>query len=244
MKRLTPLLTLVTGAGMAAVLFAMSAQAAPAAAPPKVEAAPPASTAAPADAPPEQATPRPPELSPGASAPPAAPGATDVPAAGTPEQKVDASWTGRLDNGATIAITSRDGAAEAYVCDGKELELWLRGTATDGKLKLDGKDATLTGTFDDSGATGKLAVGGGESTFTAKATAGTAPVVYRATPSLRDAGVDGGWILRPDGTQIGVLTWNGRPMPAPPLDPAFGTTIVEGLTLTAQPVIPGPGPRR
>ncbi|MFI6159797.1 hypothetical protein ACIA59_07615 [Micromonospora haikouensis] len=242
MKRMTPLLTLVTGAGMAAVLFAMSAQAAPTAAPPKVDAAPPASAA---DAPPAPSGSQPPELSPGASAPPAAaPGATDVPAAGTPEQKVDASWTGRLNNGATIAITSRDGAAEAYVCDGKDMELWLRGTATDGKLTLDGKDATLTGTFDGSEATGKLTIGGDTTTFTAKATAGTAPVVYRATPQLRDAGVDGGWILRPDGTQIGVLTWNGRPIPAPPLDPAFGTTIVEGLTVTARPVIPAPEPGR
>ncbi|MGY3519701.1 hypothetical protein ACVMYR_25690 [Micromonospora sp. PTRAS2] len=242
MKRMTPLLTLVTGAGMAAVLFAMSAQAAPTAAPPKVDAAPPASAA---DAPPAPSGSQPPELSPGAPVPPAAaPGATDVPAAGTPEQKVDASWTGRLNNGATIAITSRDGAAEAYVCDGKDMELWLRGTATDGKLALDGKDATLTGTFDGSEATGKLTIGGDTTTFTAKATAGTAPVVYRATPQLRDAGVDGGWILRPDGTQIGVLTWNGRPIPAPPLDPAFGTTIVEGLTVTARPVIPAPEPGR
>ncbi|MBB5826309.1 hypothetical protein ACGFI4_25700 [Micromonospora carbonacea] len=242
MKRMTPLLTLVTGAGMAAVLFAMSAQAAPTAAPPKVDAAPPASAA---DAPPAPSGSQPPELSPGASAPPsAAPGATDVPAAGTPEQKVDASWTGRLNNGASIAITSRDGAAEAYVCDGKDMELWLRGTAADGKLALDGKNAKLTGTFDGSEATGKLTIGGDTTTFTAKATAGTAPVVYRATPQLRDAGVDGGWILRPDGTQIGVLTWNGRPIPAPPLDPAFGTTIVEGLTVTARPVIPAPEPGR
>jgi serine/threonine-protein kinase len=52
--------------------------------------------------------------------------------------------------------------------------------------------------------------------------------------------VDGGWILLPDGSQIGVVTWNGTPVSAPPLDPAFLTTIVNGVGIDAVPVLPGP----
>ncbi|PZF94747.1 hypothetical protein [Micromonospora deserti] len=247
MKRWTPMLTLLTGSGMAAVLFTMSAQAAPPAAQPdpgaaataSASAAPPAAPAAPAGEAPAADVPEPSATRPAATSPPAAPpGPGD---AGTPERRVDGNWTGRLDNGATIAISVEAGAAVAYVCDGTRLEIWLRGTATDGDLALTGKEgARLTGTVEAGRAAGELVVGERRWRFTATATAERAPVLYRATARVRDAGVDGGWIMRPDGTQIGVVTWNGEPVAAPPLDPAFGTTIVRGVRITAEPVIPGP----
>ncbi|MER6594572.1 hypothetical protein ABT214_22520 [Micromonospora purpureochromogenes] len=130
----------------------------------------------------------------------------------------------------------------AYVCDGRRLEIWLRGTAADGRLKLTGKKgATLTATIGDGDATGELVVGDQRWRFTAKAGATPAPVLYRATAQTRRAGVDGGWIMLPDGSQIGVLTRDGSPAPAPPLDPAFGTTIVDGRTVAAEPVAADPG---
>ncbi|MCM0676622.1 hypothetical protein NCC78_18300 [Micromonospora phytophila] len=246
MKPSTPLLTLLTGSVLAAVLFTMSAQAAPPAGRPTANAGATATAPAPPGTPPGSPgspdAPATPGTRPAAASPPASPPATPQPPdapTGAPAPTVDGSWTGRLDSGASIALTVKDGRATAYVCDGRRLEIWLRGTVTDGKLALTGKEgARLTGTVDGGKAAGELVVGTRRWTFTATAAAGTAPVLYRATASVRDAGVDGGWIMRPDGTQIGVVTWNGTPVPAPPLDPAFRSTIVNGVTITAEPVVP------
>ncbi|MBM0259749.1 hypothetical protein [Micromonospora sp. 4G55] len=237
MKRITPLLTLLTGAGTAAVLFAMSAQAAPRTVQPTAAATPSASATAAPEAPPTppaDPTGQPPAQPSEQRSRPGAP--TTAPAA-----PVTANWTGWLDSGATIAITATKGRAVAYVCDGRRLEIWLRGTAAAGRLKLTGKKgATLTGTIDDGEVTGELVVGDKRWRFTAKAGATPAPVLYRATARARGAGLDGGWIMLPDGSQIGVLTRDGSPAPAPPLDPAFGTTIVDGVTVTAEPVAADP----
>ncbi|SCL13566.1 hypothetical protein GA0070616_0181 [Micromonospora nigra] len=235
MKRLTPLLTLLSGAVTAAVLFTMSAQAAPPA-PPAAETGPPAtapSTEGLGDAP---ADPDPAGTRPAATSPPASPEARS----GGAEATVEQNWTGRLENGATIAITvAADGKAEAYVCDGRKMELWLSGTVTDGRIELTGRDAKLTGAIRGNSASGEMIVGVRRWKFTAKPTGSTAPAVYRATADVRDAGVDGGWIVLPDGTQIGIVTWNGTPVPAPPLDPAFWSTVVDDVTITAAPVVPG-----
>ncbi|GGM05394.1 MULTISPECIES: hypothetical protein [Micromonospora] len=253
MKRLTPLLTLLTGTGLAAVLFTMSAQAAPPTARSAPEAPPPAGASAPpvaASAPPAVPEPSvqrpgtpPPEPAPASPTPAPTPSATEAPAANSPA-KVDVTYTGQVGNaGATIAITVTGGNATAYVCDGKSLEIWLQGTADkDGQLALDGKDgARLTGTVTDGKATGELVAEGRTSTFTAQANGSKTPVLYRASEQVRNAGIDGGWIMLPTGGQIGVVTWNGSPVPAPPLDPAFGTTIVNGVSITAVPVIPSAG---
>ncbi|MBQ0894778.1 hypothetical protein KBX37_17005 [Micromonospora sp. U56] len=236
MKHITPLLTLLTGAGTAAVLFAMSAQAAPRTVQPTAAVTPSASATAPPDAPstpPVDPTGQPPAQPSEQRGSPGAP--TTAPAA--PAAPVTGNWTGRLDSGATIAVTATKGTAVAYVCDGRRLEIWLRGTAADGRLKLTGKKgATLAATIGDGDVTGELVVGGQRWRFTAEAAATPAPVLYRATAQTRRAGVDGGWIMLPDGSQIGVLTRDGSPAPAPPRDPAFGTTIVDGRTVAAEPV--------
>ncbi|RKN47852.1 hypothetical protein [Micromonospora endolithica] len=249
MKRMTPMLTLLTGSALAAVLFTMSAQAAPPA--PQFRAGAPAAPASP-DAPSPGAEPDGPAPTGEAADPGAQPGvqpgatppAPSEPAAPPPSgpPSVDGTWTGRLDGGATIALTVRGDRATAYVCDGRSLEIWVRGTVTGGVLDLSGADgATLTGRIAGDRATGEVTSGGRTWAFTATATGGDAPALYRATAQVRDAGIDGGWILLPDGTQTGVVTWNGRPVSAPPLDPAFGTTIVDGVRITAEPVVPGAG---
>ncbi|WP_422756531.1 hypothetical protein [Micromonospora sp. WMMD708] len=247
MKRTTPLLTLLTGTGMAAVLFAMSAQAAPrtvdagaaapATSPTGAAVASPAAPAAEPDAEPAAE----PEATPAAPGQPG-PAETTPPATTPPAKQADSNWTGRLDGGATIAITVTDGKAVAYVCDGRKLEVWLNGTAADGRMKLTGKKGeVLTGSFGDGVASGEMVVGQRRWKFTAKQTGKPDPVLYRATAQQRRAGVDGGWIMLPDGSQIGVVTRDGAPVPAPPLDPAFGTTILDGRTVTASPVVADPG---
>jgi hypothetical protein len=244
MKRMTPLLTLLTGSALAAVLFTMSAQAAPPV--PQSQAGGTAAPASPTDPPSPGATPEAPPPADDAASPGAQPAATppapseSAPPPAAPAPAVDGTWTGRLDGGATIAVTVKGDRASAYVCDGRSLEIWLRGTVTGGALDLSGKDgARLTGRIDGDRATGEVTGRGRTWAFTATATGGNAPALYRATAQVRDAGVDGGWILLPDGTQTGVVTWNGRPVSAPPLDPAFGTTIVNGTVVCLGATAPG-----
>ncbi|MFF0722925.1 hypothetical protein [Micromonospora sp. NPDC003816] len=268
MKRMTPLLTLLSGAVTAAVLFTMSAQASPPGTQPAAGNGPPAAAPAPspgieddveADVDGDVDDPAEPEVDPDApdGTDGARPGVTSPPtdrdpsSAGTEVNSVEQNWIGQLENGATIAITVKNGKAEAYVCDGREMEVWLSGTVRDGKIELTGKDAKLTGVIRGDVASGEMVVGVRRWKFTArpeektddapvvKSGSGTAPAIYRATEEIRAAGIDGGWIMLPDGTQIGIVTWNGRPIPAPPLDPAFFTTKVNGVTITAAPVVPG-----
>ncbi|RIV41482.1 hypothetical protein [Micromonospora radicis] len=256
MKRLTPLLTLLSGAVTAAVLFTMSAQASPPGTQPVAGNGPPAAAAPPADdvetdveaeTPADEEQPDPASTRPAEVSPPSGPGRSDSTEVNTVEQ----NWIGQLENGATIAITVKGGKAEAYVCDGRAMEVWLSGTVRDGKIELTGPDAKLTGIIRGDNASGEMIVGVRRWKFTAepdekavdeavtKSGSGTAAAIYRADDEVRKAGIDGGWIMLPDGTQIGIVTWNGKPIPAPPLDPAFYSTVVNGVTINAVPVVPG-----
>lgn len=111
----------------------------------------------------------------GAAAPDAA--ASD---AATP---APASYDGRSSgNEVTVALKVEDGgAAAAYVCDGKGVESWMRGTVEGTDLKLTGKNgATLDGRTQDGAAFGTVQVGGKSWPFAAappkkKAPSGDAP---------------------------------------------------------------------
>lgn len=151
-----------------------------------------------------------------------------------PTQQVNAVWGGQVDGGAaTIAIAVNDGVAVAYLCDGRKVEAWLQGTAADGKLNLTGKNnASLAGTFGGGKATGTVVAAGRQWTFTAPAVAPPSGL-YRAVADVRNAKVVGGWIVLPDGSQVGVVTTDDVPAPAGPLTLPAGTTTVDGATITA-----------
>jgi hypothetical protein len=152
-----------------------------------------------------------------------------------PDSKpANVSWAGTVKGGgATVAIVAKGKQAIAYVCDGKKVEAWLKGSAVDGKLDLKGKNnATLTGTFDNRRAKGTVKVGAKSWTFNvgvAKKPAG----LYRAASRVRGAKIVGGWVVLPDGTQVGVLTADGAPQAAPPLNLESGTAIVKGRPVAA-----------
>lgn len=191
MKR-TPVLTLLAGLALAAVLVTMSSIASSRPAPVAANPNPVATSAA---------------------AP--TPSASPTPAA----VKVNATWAGEVDGGgATIAISVKDGVAVAYLCDGKKAEAWLQGTAADGKLSLTGKDvASLTGTFGGGKATGTVVAAGKQWSFTAP-NAVAPSGLYRAAEIVNTAKVVCGWIVLADGRQVGVCTTDGQPAPAPRLD--------------------------
>ena len=62
--------------------------------------------------------------------------------------------------------------------------------------------------------------------------------VYRAAAQVRGAELKGGWIVLQDGSQVGIVSRDGKPAAAPPIDPATGAVTVDGTQLTARPVVP------
>jgi serine/threonine-protein kinase len=147
-----------------------------------------------------------------------------------------ATYAGKVNGGrATIAIATKEGQAIAYLCDGKSIEAWLQGTATNGELLLTGADnASLTGVFDNGKAEGTIAAEGKSWEF-------AVPVVeppsglYRATANVRNAQFVGGWIYV-SGEVVGLGTLGGTVTPVPPPDPATGTVLVDGVPVPVNPV--------
>jgi serine/threonine-protein kinase len=230
MKLKGPIITLLAGALLAGGLLVVNLQSNSDGDPADVAAAatPGATTSAPATAP-------------ATTAPATAAPATTAPAV---TKLVNATWAGRVKGGAaTVAIVARQGVAIAYVCDGESIEAWLKGTAENGKLVLSGKGKSrLIGTFGNGRAAGAVwAANDTRWTFdvpVAKKPSG----LYRSTSQVRSATVDAGWIVLPDGTQVGVFTTDGRdPEPAPKLDTASGTAEVDGAELDATPIDPDTG---
>ncbi|GGL08595.1 hypothetical protein Sme01_12830 [Sphaerisporangium melleum] len=134
-------------------------------------------------------------------------------------------------NGGLVALSIRNGKAVAYFCDGR-VESWLKGTADGSTLTLTGKDALITVALGDGKAQGRLQVGKGKWRF-------TAPLVhkpsglYRASAVVRGARVVGGWIVLPNGRQVGLLDVGGSSAPAPRLTPGSPMTF-EGTELRPQ----------
>ncbi|WP_214412674.1 hypothetical protein [Sphaerisporangium fuscum] len=135
-------------------------------------------------------------------------------------------------NGGLLALSIKNGKAVAYFCDGRR-ESWLKGTAENGTATLTGKnDALLTAALTDTKAKGRLQVGKASWRFTAKLV--TKPSgLYRATAQVRGAKIVGGWIILPDGRQVGLLKLDDSPYPTPALTPGSPLTI-DGATLRPQ----------
>ncbi|WP_369217993.1 hypothetical protein, partial [Streptomyces flavofungini] len=139
------------------------------------------------------------------------PSGTSASASGS-AKPADAEYAGRTaDDSASVAITLEDGKAIAYYCDGRDKESWLKGDVEDdGSMRLTGRrGARLTGDLAGDRISGTVAVAGGHDRFTAdKATKSSG--LYRATTVVRGAKVDGGWIVLPDGRQVGILNRGGE----------------------------------
>lgn len=149
-------------------------------------------------------------------------------------------YAGRTaDDAAAVSLSVRDDKAIAYYCNGRDQESWLKGgVEEDGSMRLTGKHgAKLEGTLANNAVTGTVEVGEQPRDFTA-ARAKKPSGLYRATTEVRGAEIDGGWIVLPDGQQVGILKEDGTPRKAPRLDPETGTVPFDGGDLTARPVVP------
>nr|MDT0661537.1 hypothetical protein [Micromonospora sp. DSM 115978] len=229
MKRWGPIGTLLTGFAVAAVLIVLNMRIGPATEPTADAATSPAGA---------QATATAPATTPPAEPPPAEPAATPTPEPSPSDAApLNVTWAGRVDGGgATIAISAKDEQAVAYICDGKKIEAWLKGTAVDGRLELTGKGgATLTGTFDGDRAEGEVRIG--KRSWTFDVAAATKPSgLYRSTADVRGARIVGGWIVLPDGTQVGLATVEGKVTAVSKLDTTSGKATVGAAQVTAAPV--------
>jgi len=146
-----------------------------------------------------------------------------------PQALAEAVYAGKDEAGKmAVAIAVKDGKAVGYLCDGRSIEAWLTGTATDGRIALEApkKDATIYGDVNGDGATGIAVVGDYEFDFDidpAEPPAG----LYRK----KDDKTTIGWIILPDGSQVGIANTNGTKRPAPTLDPKTGEAdLVTGET--------------
>jgi hypothetical protein len=147
--------------------------------------------------------------------------------------------------GAAVAISVHRGKAVAYVCNGHAVAAWYRGTAANGKLNLTGKNgATLSVNYGSGHATGSVMADGVQYSFSAPMVHGVVPTgqrppgLYEATATVDGVSIKAGWIVLPDGSQVGSVEYDpGSAIPptaqAPLLNLATGTAQYDGVTLVA-----------
>ncbi|NRQ31449.1 hypothetical protein HII36_06285 [Nonomuraea sp. NN258] len=144
---------------------------------------------------------------------------------------VKADFAGRS-GGGMVALSVRDGKAVAYFCDGKR-EAWLEGDVRENRADLFGTrdtDIRITATLASGRVTGTLDLGESPQRFVAS-TVRKPSGLYRATARVRGAKVVGGWIVLADGRQVGAVSVDGVPAPAPRLEPGRDVRTDDGTTL-------------
>jgi serine/threonine-protein kinase len=143
------------------------------------------------------------------------------------------TYTAHLaDDAGTLYIAVREDVAIAYFCDGKRIEAWFAGTAEAGELHLTSKKGggTITATYDADAARGSVKIGGKTTRFTLPPADGQAGL-FRSLTKINGARVKGSWIVLPNGDQVGVVTIDEVPEPAPALDLTTNTATVEGVAV-------------
>ena len=138
-------------------------------------------------------------------------------------------FTGKDEAGKmAVAIAVKDGKAVGYLCDGRSIEAWLTGTEVSGHVTLEASkgDATIYADVNRDSVAGIAAVGDDEFDFNIDRAAPPAGL-YRK----KDDKTTIGWIILPDGRQVGIANTNGTKAPAPTLDLKTGEAdLVTGET--------------
>ena len=139
-------------------------------------------------------------------------------------------YAGRTDDGsATIAVAVLGDQAAAYLCDGRSVESWFRGTVEGADISLKSKSgATLQATLDGDHIKGTVEIKNDTQKFEINE-ANKPAGLYRARGSKTTIG----WIVLEDGSQVGVQTTGTDSSAAPQLDPEIPQVTVDGESLNA-----------
>jgi hypothetical protein len=150
----------------------------------------------------------------------------------------------QVKGGAAVAVSVHGDKATAYICNGHAVAAWLKGTAKDGKLNLTGSNgARLQVSYRKSKATGYIMADGTKYMFSAPlvhklSSDRRPPGLYRATAMVQGVPIKAGWIVLPNGSQVGSVEYDpDSAVPptaqAPVLDLTTGTAQYDGITLVA-----------
>jgi len=165
---------------------------------------------------------------PPAAAPPVA-AAPPAPASAEPAAPpTEAVYTGHTQGPRiAVAVAVEGDKAAGYLCDGGKVEAWLQGTRSGDTVQMQSKNGAyrLTGTVTDGKVDGDVVLASGRSYPFSTTVAGPPAGLYEQRASATDRT---GWIVLPDGSQVGARTQDGVTTPAPPLDAASGTATVDG----------------
>ena len=139
-------------------------------------------------------------------------------------------YAGRTDDGsATIAVAVLGDQAAAYLCDGRSVESWFRGTVEGADISLRSKSgSTLEATLDGDHIKGTVEIKNDTQKFEINE-ANKPAGLYRARGSKTTIG----WIVLEDGSQVGVQTTGTDSSAAPQLDPENPQVTVDGESLNA-----------
>jgi hypothetical protein len=165
---------------------------------------------------------------------PSSPVTTTKPAPPPPRFPAQVVYAGKAQGThIAIAVAVKGDQSAAYLCDGRDVEAWLRGTAKDGKVDLKSKSGRshLVARLNGKKLTGTLTLSTKDYAFTIEVASPPAGL-YRA----RNGTTTVGWIVLPDGSQVGIQTTGTTSKSAPELDPAQGGVTLDGESLTAVPV--------
>jgi hypothetical protein len=139
-------------------------------------------------------------------------------------------YAGRTDDGpAAVAVAVLGNQAAAYVCDGRNVESWFRGTVEGGRITLKSKSgAMLQAELDGDHLKGSVEIKNDTQKF--EINVATKPAgLYRARGSKTTIR----WIVLEDGSQVGVQTTGTDSSAAPELDPETPQVMVDGESLNA-----------
>ena len=168
-----------------------------------------------------------PSPSPSEAAPPPAEPAT-----------LQAVYSGKTGGGeATVAVAVNGDRAAAYLCDGTRIETWLQGSVTGDQVVLTGRDtAALIGTVSGASLSGTVVTSTGQAWLFSADEARPPAGIYEARTTIDGLATRIGWVVLPDGTQVGIQNVGGNRSPAPALDLEDTTFTLDGAPQEATPV--------
>ena len=174
----------------------------------------------------------------GPSSPSPAPPAEAAPSPTAEPAAVQTVYAGRTGGGeATVAVAVNGDRAAAYLCDGSSVESWLQGSVTGDQVVLTGRDtAALIGTISGATLSGTVVTSTGQAWLFSADEARPPAGIYEARTTIDGLATRIGWVVLPDGTQVGIQNVDGDRGPAPALDLEDTTFTLGGAVHEVTPI--------